>query len=60
MVVYAIGMGADVAVAFLKELAADPARFYVSPDPGQLTAIYLDIAAVIPCDPEDYWGRRCR
>lgn len=60
VVVYAIGMGADVAVAFLKELAADPARFYVSPDPGQLTAIYLDIAAVIPCDPEDYWGRRCR
>lgn len=60
VVVYAIGLGADVAAAFLTELAGDPSRYFFAPEPAQLTQVYLDIAAVIPCDPEDYWGRRCR
>lgn len=60
VVVYAIGLGADVAAAFLTELAGASSRYFFAPEPAQLTAAYLDIAAVIPCDPEDYWGRRCR
>ena len=58
--IYTIGLGADAALVFLAELAGDPSRSFFAPEPAQLTAIYLDIAAVIPCDPGDYWGRRCR
>ncbi len=58
--IYTIGLGADAALGFLAELAGDPSRSFFAPEPAQLTAIYLDIAAVIPCDPGDYWGRRCR
>lgn len=59
VVVYSIGLGMDAAAAFLTELAGDPSRYFFAPDPARLTAVYLEIAAVIPCEPGDYWGGRC-
>lgn len=40
---YAVGLGADVDAAVLGRIAGDPTKYYQSPTPGELTAIYREI-----------------
>lgn len=56
--IYSIGLGQDVDAAFLAEVAGDPSRRYLAPDPSDLEAIYAQIAGEIPCPAEAFWGRR--
>ena len=57
--VFAVGLGNDVDGPFLQSLAGDPTRYFFAPDETQLAAITRQVAHVIPCRPDDYWGRRC-
>lgn len=56
--IYTIGLGQDVDAAFLREIAGAPSRYFFAPDESELTHIYEQIAATIPCPPEDFWGGR--
>jgi Mg-chelatase subunit ChlD/sugar lactone lactonase YvrE len=47
--VYAIGLGSDVDPRTLTDIAGRTDRVFVAPGPADLTAIYRDIARVIPC-----------
>ena len=58
VVVYAIGLGSDVDAAYLVRLAGDSSRIKLSPTAAELTAIYLEIAKLIPCAPSTFWGGR--
>ncbi len=56
--IYTVGLGADVDADFLAVVAGGTQRRYLAPEPGDLAAIYDEIAGEIPCPPEAYWGRR--
>jgi len=58
VVVFIIGLGADLDDAALLEMAGGEAQFYRAPDAEQLAGIYRRIAAAIPCPPAAFWGRR--
>lgn len=47
--VYAIGLGQDVLPDVLLTIAGAPRRVFLAPGPGDLEAIYREIARVIPC-----------
>lgn len=44
---YAVGLGTDVDAALLARIADDPSKYYQSPTPAELTAIYLEIVGRI-------------
>ena len=46
---FAIGLGGDVAGAFLTGLASSPGHYHFAPGPGDLADIYRRIAANLPC-----------
>jgi len=56
--IHAVGLGADADLELLRRLTGDPQLVHVAGDETTLEAIYRTIAAVIPCPPERYWGRR--
>jgi Mg-chelatase subunit ChlD len=60
--VFAVGLGADVNPELLARIASDPNKFYETPHAEELVdalrAIYRQIAYIVPCDPDQYWGRR--
>ena len=58
MVVYAIGLATDVDAAYLTRLAGAGEPVKLSPTAAELSAIYVQIARLIPCAPSGYWGRR--
>ena len=46
---YVIGLGEDVLPEVLREIAGAESRVYLAPDGAALSAIYRDIARLIPC-----------
>jgi Mg-chelatase subunit ChlD len=56
---YAIGLGGDVDEDFLRMLVGKPERAYFAPTAEDLAEVYRTIVREIPCQPDDYWGRRC-
>lgn len=58
--VFTIGLGAveNLDDWALRQIASRPDYYYRTPDADALTAIYEEIAGVIPCPPERFWGRR--
>jgi Mg-chelatase subunit ChlD len=57
-VLYVVGLGEDVDVAFLGELAQRPDSLFLSPDPAELAGVYEEIARLIPCPGDLYWPDR--
>ena len=55
---YIVGLGDDVDVPYLETLAGDAEKLRLSPGPEDLAAIYEEIARLIPCAPEAFWGKR--
>jgi Mg-chelatase subunit ChlD len=55
---FTIGIGQDLEVAALAQMASRPEWFYVAPDAEDLGSIYLAIAEAIPCPAETFWGSR--
>jgi len=58
VIVYTIGLGQDLDVDALEQMASGSARFYRAPDAEQLADIYQQIAVTIPCPAAGFWGRR--
>jgi Mg-chelatase subunit ChlD/sugar lactone lactonase YvrE len=58
VMVFAIGLGADVDAQFLEAMAGARARRFIAPGPGDLAGIYRQVAGVVPCPPEAFWGGR--
>ncbi len=56
--VFTIGLGDDLDLAALEAMASRPRFFYRTPDAEDLQAIYREIARVIPCAADGFWGRR--
>jgi Mg-chelatase subunit ChlD len=58
--VFVVGLGNREALddAELRQIASRPEYYYQTPDAGTLTNIYEEIAGVIPCPLEQFWGRR--
>ena len=55
--VFTIGLGTDLDLEALLQMASTPAYFYRAPDGEDLRAIYAAIAVAIPCPADDYWGQ---
>ncbi|MEO8083495.1 MAG: VWA domain-containing protein [Ardenticatenales bacterium] len=58
VVLYAIGLGADVDLPFLTRITGDATRARIAPSTGDLAAIYRQVAGEVPCPPSAYWGGR--
>jgi len=58
VVLYAIGLGADVDLPFLVRITGDPARARQAPSTTELAAIYRQVAGEVPCPPSAFWGGR--
>jgi len=58
VVVFAVGLGTDVDAAYLGQLTSDRGRLFLSPDPADLSAIYVALARLIPCPASDFWPVR--
>lgn len=58
VVVFTIGLGEDLDLAALEEMASERGYFYRAPDAEDLAAIYAAIAVTIPCPADAFWGRR--
>lgn len=58
VVIFTIGLGADLDVAALASIASQPWYFYRAPTADELDDIYREIAVNIPCPAEQFWGRR--
>jgi hypothetical protein len=56
--IYAVGLGADLDEAALREIASDPAAYHHAPTAAELVAIYRAIAVDIPCPATAFWGGR--
>lgn len=54
-----VGLGTDVDAGYLLRMAGgDESKVHLSPRSEELTAIYLEIARLIPCPPSAYWSNR--
>ncbi len=58
VVVFTVGLGEDLDAEALEAMASRPAYYFASPDAGALAGIYREIAVMIPCPGELFWGRR--
>jgi Mg-chelatase subunit ChlD len=47
--IYSIGLGDEVDVALLTDIAGDPGRVHLAPDAADLERIYEQVARLIPC-----------
>jgi Mg-chelatase subunit ChlD len=56
--VFTVGLGNEVDFDALERMASQPSYFYRAPKAEDLEGIYREIARVIPCPPEAFWGRR--
>ena len=57
MVLFTIGLGADLEEDALQRMASRPEYFYKAPDAESLTEIYRRIAVAVPCPGGAFWGR---
>jgi Mg-chelatase subunit ChlD len=55
VILYAIGLGADVDQATLIAMAGDTSRYRFAPDESALAAIYAEVARVIQCPTNELW-----
>jgi Mg-chelatase subunit ChlD len=55
---FTIGLGSDLDVDALRQMASRPDAFYNAPEGGDLVRIYRAIADRLPCPAGLYWGRR--
>ncbi len=58
IVIFTIGLGSELDMWALEEMATKPAYFYRAPTAEDLADIYAAIAVEIPCPAEAFWGRR--
>jgi Mg-chelatase subunit ChlD len=58
IVLFTVGLGADLDTEALRRMASRPAYFYVAPDAEALAGIYRGIAVAIPCPVAAFWGQR--
>jgi predicted nucleic acid-binding protein len=58
VVVYTIGLGADIDEATLRTIAGADERYYCAPDSGDLARIYGEIARDLMCPGMELWGGR--
>ena len=59
ILLHVVGLGTDVDAAYLLRMAGgDIDKMHLSPRADELTAIYLEIARLIPCPPSAYWANR--
>jgi hypothetical protein len=58
VVVFTVGLGAELDIEALRGMATRPEYFYVAPDAEALAGIYRGIAVAIPCPAAGFWGRR--
>jgi Mg-chelatase subunit ChlD len=56
VMVYTIGLGADVDAATLRTIAGVDDRYYLAPDSGDLARIYGEIARDLTCPGVELWG----
>lgn len=56
--IYTVGLGEDIEVEALTEMASRPGMYYHAPDGEDLGPIYEEIAHEIPCPPSAYWPHR--
>ena len=56
--VFTIGLGNELDFDALARMATKPGYFYRAPQAEDLAGIYREIARVIPCPREQYWGHR--
>ena len=56
--IFTIGLGDDLDLWALEQMASRSSYFYRAPDAEDLNAIYEEIAIEIPCPVEHYWRRR--
>jgi hypothetical protein len=58
VLLFTVGLGADLDEAALRNMATRPEYFYTTPDAEALAEIYRGIAVAIPCPVAGFWGRR--
>jgi hypothetical protein len=58
VVVFTVGLGAELDTEALRSMATRPEYFYTAPDAEALAGIYRGIAVAIPCPVAGFWGRR--
>lgn len=58
ILVFTVGLGDDLDLEALAAMASRPAYFFRAATADALADIYRDIAGVIPCPAEAFWGRR--
>jgi Ca-activated chloride channel family protein len=58
VLVYTIGLGADVDAGTLRTIAGADDRYYFAPDSGDLARIYGEIARDLMCPGVQLWGGR--
>ncbi|MFQ5510146.1 MAG: VWA domain-containing protein, partial [Leptospirillia bacterium] len=58
ILIFTIGLGADLDRGALRQMASRPEWFYEAPDAEELAGVYSAVAVAIPCPPGTYWGRR--
>ncbi len=58
VVIYTIGLGADVEAEALAAIASRPEGYFAAPEAGALAGIYGQIAVALPCPVGAFWGGR--
>jgi len=58
VVIFTIGLGEDLDLSALEEMASGRGYFYRAPDAEDLAQIYASIAVTIPCSTSAFWGGR--
>jgi hypothetical protein len=58
VVIFTIGLGADVDEAALRDMASQPSFYRHAPTGAELAAIYREVVDLIPCPGSSFWGGR--
>jgi Mg-chelatase subunit ChlD len=56
--VFTIGLGQELDVAALRQMASRPDGYHHAPDAEQLADIYRSIAVTLPCPAGQFWPQR--
>jgi methylmalonyl-CoA mutase cobalamin-binding subunit len=56
--VYVVGMGPDMDEMILRKMSSGPSRYFGAQDPLLIRSIYQDLARLVPCPADAFWGRR--
>ena len=58
VLIFTIGLGADVDQAALQTMASQPSFYSFAPTGAELAAIYRSVVDLIPCPASSFWGGR--